>query len=167
MRFVSHISMAASLMVSCYAEEKSSKIYGTWISDREATSEYLLKHAKLDDYQKMVLPIIFGRMEVTYREDGTGTAILKAARIPKRGGGEIHLEQTSIDFTFEIVGESEFQVVTKLTSGNGIMASYPFSLTRFHDRDTTSAAFSDGITNTNGREFFKRVKNKEVDKPSP
>lgn len=164
MKLTFHIALATVLMLSCHAKDKASKIYGTWSSDREASSDYLLANAKLNDYQKLALPRLFGRMDVTYREDGTGTAFLKAGRIPKKDGGEIVLEETSIDFTFEIIGESESQVIIKTTSGDMLIAECPFSLVRFHDRDTASVAISDGITDINGREFFKRIKKEEAKK---
>jgi len=144
------------LQAAC-AGDRTSKLYGSWSSDAAATKDYLTNHALLTEYQKKAIPMLFGRAVVTFKPDGTGVMKMDAARIPKKDGGELDLAATEIKFRFEILGETESQIVIKSTSDNPIFDDFPFEILKLHDPNTYSVMLSDGITEINGREFFKRV----------
>ena len=145
-----------SLQAAC-AGDRTSKLYGSWSSDAAATKDYLTNHALLTEYQKKAIPMLFGRAVVTFKPDGTGVMKMDAARIPKKDGGELDLAATEIKFRFEILGETETQIVIKSTSDNPIFDDFPFAILKLHDLNTYSVMLSDGITEINGREFFKRI----------
>jgi hypothetical protein len=145
-----------SLHAVC-AEEKTSKLYGSWSSDAIATKAYLTSYAVLNEYEKKAFPMLFGRAVITFNPNGTGTMKMGAAKIPKKDGGELELAATEISFKFEILGETDSQIVIKSTSEEPLFADFPFSILKLHDANTYSVMLSDGITEINGREFFKRV----------
>jgi hypothetical protein len=146
----------ASLHAVC-AEKKTSKLYGSWSSDAIATKEYLTSYAVLNEYEKKAFPMLFGRAVITFNPNGTGTMKMSAAKIPKMDGGELELAATEVSFKFEILGETDSQIVIKSTSEEPLFADFPFSILKLHDANTYSVMLSDGITEINGREFLKRV----------
>lgn len=155
-----------TLLTACAGEQKST-LYGSWSSDASATKDYLTKHALLNEYQKKAFPMLFGRAVVTFRPDGTGVMKMGAVRIPKKDGGELDMATTEIKFKFEILGETASQIVIKSTSDEPLFADFPFSLIKIHDANTYSIMLSDGITDINGREFFKRVTKQPSEQVAP
>lgn len=107
--------------------------------------------------------MLFGRVVITFNQNGTGTMKMSAAKIPKKGGGIIELQAENFNFKYEIIGESKSQIVIKLTAGEAFIADYPFSILKFHDDNNYSVLLSDGITELNGREFFKRIEAKPIE----
>lgn len=152
-----YLLLTLAMMHSVHAEEQKSKLYGAWSSDAVATKAYLTTHAVLDEYQKKAVPMLFGRAVVTFSQDGTGIMKMSAGRIPKKDGGELELAATEINFKFEILGETDSQIVIKSTSDEPFFDDFPFAILKIHDANTYSVMLSDGITEINGREFFKRV----------
>lgn len=144
--------------VSLLAADEGSILIGSWRSDAEATNAYLDKHAKLNHHQKKVFSKIFGRVMVTFKADGTGSLLMAAATIPTEDGGQLELEATESDFTYKVLDVAESQIVIKSKMGEKLFDGYPFAILKFHDQDTYSVSLSDGISEINGREFFKRVK---------
>lgn len=140
-----------------YSGETASKLYGSWKSDITLTSEYLNKHAKLTEYQRKVLPKIFSNSIVTYKSNGTGLIETKEIVIPKQNGEEWKIPAINIGFTYEILGEAANQLVIKTTLKEDLFADSPFCIIRFEESDTYSISISDGISDINGREFFKRI----------
>jgi SET domain-containing protein len=69
----------------------------------------------------------------------------------------IVLEAFNETFTYEILGESESQVVLEITSELPFIDEYPYSLIRFEDENTYSVSLSDSISDLAGREFFVRT----------
>jgi hypothetical protein len=145
------------LIQAACAGDKPSRLYGSWSSDAAATDAYLKNHSLLSEYHKKALPMLFGRTVITFNFDGTGVAKTNAARIPKKDGGVLELEAREIKFKFEILGETASQIVIKSISDNPLFTDFPFSIIKLHDANTYSIMLSDGITDINGREFFKRV----------
>ena len=141
------------------ADDIASKLYGTWQSDRDLTSKYLNKYAKLTGYQKEVLPKFFGNSVVIFDPEGIGVIKIKEVIIPKfKNHEEMIFPAVEIKFTYEILGETESQVVIKDTSKEGVLTDIPFSIMKFEDDDTYSISISNGVSDINGREFFKRIK---------
>ena len=148
----------ALFATSALAGDEVPSIIGSWRSDAEATNAYLKKHAKLSDYQKKVFATFFGRVVVTFRADGTGSFLMEATTVPKKDGGHLDLEATESNFTFKVLDSAESQTVIKSDMGEDLFGGYPFAILKFHDQDTYSVSLSDGISEINGREFFKRMK---------
>jgi hypothetical protein len=157
MNMIRQLLIALTTVLAACAGEQKSALYGSWSSDASATKDYLTKHALLNEYQKKAFPMLFGRAVITFRPDGTGVMKLGAVRIPKKDGGELDMAATEIKFKFEILGETASQIVIKSISEEPLFADFPFSLIKVHDANTYSVMLSDGITEINGREFFKRV----------
>ena len=151
----------------CCAKEHASKLYGSWSSDADATKAYLTSYAVLNEYQKKAFPMLFGRAVITFMPNGTGKMKMSAAKIPKKDGGELDLPATEISFKFEILGETDSQVVIKSTSEQPLFVDFPFAILKFHDTNTYSVLLSDGVTEINGREFFKRVEKDTSEQDAP
>lgn len=162
-----YLPLALTMMLASCAGEQTSKLYGSWSSDAAATKDYLTNHALLNEYQKKAFPRLFGGAVVTFRPDGSGVMTMGAVRIPKKDGGELDLAATEKKFRFEILGETASQIVIKFTSDESLFADFPFSLIKFHDANTYSVMLSDGITEINGREFFKRVEKQPSEQDAP
>jgi hypothetical protein len=154
---IRYLLLIALAQASC-SSEPSSKLYGSWRSNAKATNEYIAKHSKLSDYQRMALSKLFGRAVVTFNPDGSGSITMEATTIPKKNGGQFELASSKTDFRFELLGEAESQVVIRTTLGQALFDNYPFAILKLHDQDTYSVSLSDGITEINGREFFERIK---------
>lgn len=148
----------ALLSSPVFAENEESKIIGSWRSDAKATHAYLDKHAKFTDYQKKAFANFFGKVVITFKSDGTGTMLTEAFTIPKKGGGEFEMKAANLSFTFKVLDSSESQIVIKSDMKESLFDDYPFALLKFEDDDTYSVSLSDGISEINGREFFKRIK---------
>ncbi len=141
-----------------YSKQTASKIHGEWESDRELTKKYLYKYAKLTEYQKKALPKFFGNSVIIFKPNGSGSVKTQAITIPKQNGEEWKIPETNIEFTYEILGEARDQLVIKIFFQEELFAESPFSLIKFEDSNTYSVSISDGISDINGREFFKRIK---------
>jgi hypothetical protein len=148
----------------CCSNETESKIYGSWHSDAEATNAYLAKNAQMNEFQKKVFPVLFGRATITFNRDGTGFIEMTAAKFPKMDGTEIDVAASKTDFRFEILGEAKSQIVIRPTSEDDVFQDAPFAILTLHDEDTYSVSLSDGLAMINGREFFTRVKNNKSNK---
>ena len=141
-----------------YSGETASKLYGSWKSDIKLTNEYLNKHAKLNEYQKKVLPRFFSNSVIIFEPDGTGIIKTQEIIVPKLNGKEWKIPATNMKFTYKILGEAENQLVIKTILEKDFFADSPFCIMRFEDSDTYSISVSDGISDINGREFYKRIK---------
>jgi hypothetical protein len=111
--------------------------------------------------------MLFGRAVITFNPNGTGKMKMSAAKMPKKDGGELELPATEISFRFEILGETDSQIVIKSTSEEPLFADFPFAILKLHDANTYSVLLSDGITEINGREFFKRVEKDHSEQAAP
>lgn len=151
---ITTISIFAVCLVSC--KEQDSKIYGTWQSDGERTWTYLEERTHLSAKQRVSLKSFFGNTSITYNPDGTGMIDQQAFTMDVLDGEPVGMEAHSEEFTFEVVGESEAQVVIRITSDLPLMEGYPYAVMRFENDDTYSVSLSDSISEIPGREFFKR-----------
>lgn len=134
-------------------------MYGTWERDGAATLASVEESMKMNEYQEKALPaMLTSPMRITYRQDGTGAVWLGEYNLPKLDGGEIQIEEVELEFTYEILGESENQVVIKVHGDDPVTEKLPFTLWNFEGPDRTFGVFeASGITNWKGREYFKRV----------
>ncbi|MDP4624708.1 MAG: hypothetical protein NWT08_06165 [Akkermansiaceae bacterium] len=144
----------------CFASE--SAIIGEWKSNGEKTINYLTEHTKLTDQQQRSFKEIFGKNVIIFKPDGTGTMVMPPSTISLIDGKELKLEGRTIEFTYEILGETTTQIVMKSHSENSvILKNRPFSLITLHGRDSYSVSLDDGITELYGREFFDRIEPSE------
>ncbi|WP_156817219.1 hypothetical protein [Rubritalea marina] len=148
------ISIFAVCLISC--EEQHSKIYGTWESDGERTWTYLEERTNLSAKQRVTLKSLFGNASITYNPDGTGMLDQQAFTMDVLDAESLEMEAYSQEFTFEVVGESEAQVVIRITSDLPLVEDYPYAVMRFENNDTYSVSLCDSISEIAGREFFKR-----------
>lgn len=162
-KILQYLLLTLATMHAVSAEEQKSKLYGSWSSDAVATKAYLTSHALLNEYQKKAIPMLFGRAVFTFRPDGTGIMKMSAVRIPKKDGGELELAATEINFKFEIIGETDSQIVIKSSSDEPVFDDFPFALLKLHDANTYSVMLSDSNTEINGREFFKRIEKESTE----
>ena len=140
---------------------KESKLYGTWRSDSNATIEYLTEFAKLTKLQEKALFSLFGHTTIVFSRDGTGYLETAAWVMENADGEDVEIPEGTVSFTFEILGESDSQIVLRTTSEDGMFEDSPFAVLKFEEPDTYSVSLSDGISSINGREFFKRSKSQE------
>ena len=145
-----------ALLQVAWSSETASKLHGSWLSDGKATNSYFSEHAKLTDQQNRLFPKFFGRAVFTFNPDGSGTIKMEAVILPKKDGGDLNLAASETAFKYQILGETESQIVIKTTLAEPMFNEYPFTILKFHDADTYSVSLSDGIADINGREFFKR-----------
>lgn len=139
----------------CSARAES-KLHGSWKSDLDLTSSYLLEHANLDDHQKKSFGILFGRAEITFRPDGTGSVTVAPFDIPTSDGRPLPMAGSRSTFTYAILGESDGQLVIKIETDDPVLKKNPFVLMKFQDRNLYSVEIGDNPFGVHGREFFRR-----------
>lgn len=143
-----------------YCSGAESKIHGSWKSDLDRTSGYLLKFSNLNDYQKKGLNILFGRSVITFKADGTGLISKEAFTIPTKEGGGLPMAGANSAFTYTVVGESEGQVVVRLLAEDPATSKCPFVVMKFDSKDTYSIEIGENPFDLSGREFFRRAETK-------
>ncbi|WP_193212843.1 hypothetical protein [Luteolibacter marinus] len=148
----------ACLVQVARADDKPSALHGSWRSDGEATRAYLDEHAKLDEFQRKMIGLMFGRATVTFKPDGSGSLRMDPMKVPTKEGAELALAESTTGFTYRILGETESQIVIESRFDNAALDAQPFAVLKFDGKDRYSVALSDGIAEINGREFFTRVK---------
>jgi len=102
-----------------------SKLHGSWKSDLKLTSEYLQKYAKVSEHQKKAFNILFGKSVITFKSDGTGAITKEPFIIQTKDGGQIPMSGTNSTFSYAIIGESEGQVVIKITTKDPTIENHP------------------------------------------
>jgi len=145
---------------ACLAQAES-KIHGSWKSDIELTSAYLLAHSNLDDYKKKSLQIRFGRTTITFDPSGTGTVITEAFNIPTSDGRPLNMAEQSTTFSYEILGETADQLVIGFKGVDPDSKVDSFALFKFEDKDIYSVEIGENLFDLNGREFFRRSESKK------
>lgn len=156
------LSLFTTLLVSCGG--KKSKIYGVWERDREASTSQLLGCNQLNDQQMEFYKSFYGAdMEITYNDDGTGQVVIGAHEFPNKDGKTIKIDRAVSNFKFEILGETDFQVATRVLMENDAANGYPFYILTFDGRDACSSGAGQGISTLNICEFFKRANPKQTE----
>jgi|688.fasta_scaffold192516_2 hypothetical protein len=150
------LGLLTTLLVSCGG--KTSKIYGIWKRDGEASIKHLLENNQLSDQQKKFWESFYGAdMVITYNDDGTGQVVIGAHEFPDMNGKTIKIDQTVSDFTFEVIGETDFQVAARISTENDVMNGYPFYILAFDGRDAFRSGADQRISTLNICESFKRA----------
>lgn len=146
-----------SLIVTGCCAAAESKLHGSWKSDLKLTSDYLLKYANLDEHQKKALGILFGKSVITFKPDGTGSIKKESFVIPTKDGARLPMSGGDSTFSYELLGESEGQVVIKLKTEDPSVKKHPFLIMKFHGENVYSIEISENLFDLNGREFFQRT----------
>lgn len=144
------------LIATQWTGAAESKLHGTWRSDLQMTSDYLLKHGNPSEHQKKGFAILFGKTVITFMSDGTGSSVREAFVIPTKDGARLPMSEAKSHFSYVILGESENQVVIRITMDDPAIAKSPFVIMKFQDKDVYSVEIGDNPFNLVGREFFQR-----------
>ena len=157
--------LLALSLISCKQAADDSKIWGTWKSDKEATLEYIAENTKCSAYRMRYFKAFYGNSEITFNKDGAGSIKIAPYELPLEDGQSLELPASSMDFTYEILEETEVQVVTKLSFSptadlagmDELFRANPCSIAYFPDKDTFWAYASNGFIDIHTREYFSRV----------
>ena len=150
------LATVAFALAAC--DSNPSKLYGAWERDAEATLKDISEGQQLEPSQEQFLEAWFGcDMVITYRLDGTGTIAMGRYEIPGPDGSEVTVDAAEVEFSFEILGEAESQVVIKVAVEEASVDERPFSLLQFPNRDGYCVTLDQGPFDLKGKEFFRRV----------
>ena len=133
------------------------KLLGTWVSDREKTTEFNKKHSILKPKQMEFLSKGSGHLVLEYKKGN-----MVREYMPKYsyilGGKEIkNDEEWEETKPYKILGYTESSII--IESENQIFGKMIFTI-QFEDDNTYWIYLSGNMFNLHAREYFKKIKKK-------
>ncbi|MEJ6717138.1 MAG: hypothetical protein QNK82_01475 [Akkermansiaceae bacterium] len=166
MNIQTSISLFFAIFISsCHEGKKNadSKIYGVWKSDQDQSYESMLVNTSFSEKKKAAFKANFGKTQLTFLRDGICETYRPSYKVPMGGGNFFTSEESKKESKFEVVGETDNQIVMKFEDvDSGVKPEFSIYYLTFHikDDDTISLSQDGGRLPLGlpGREYFKRVK---------